>query len=399
MKGSLFFAAAAASLFAYSSVEAQKVTAPIIVADNNAQTVTFDPGMRIERMVVGSDFQPAGTIPAPYVFLQNQFIRMNESGAGTFSFRSFTPAAPIQSDDVVLHGPPTTDPGAGWDTFSTTACVSEITILLYNPTANGNVVFDLELRVHPWNGVFGTGAMLPAYTQNVTGIAMNANTLLFLTYIPANPIPMTKASFIAFAGANLPAGGLGWVIANSTPGNVAMLPGRGTFRVDPTAGAGSVYTTLPQGSFFIGIRGTHNFVGQVDLSKLSAGAQPVDPLLYQFDGDADGVDEGMRRNMIELEITNDSAAPFTRRITSYVDENGSFTFPVTGAISKVVARRLDNGLKVEFNRPDLPFWSTNPCDPTNGGTMRMLFGDVNGDGIINDDDLLEVLFNFGTSEL
>jgi hypothetical protein len=37
------------------------------------------------------------------------------------------------------------------------------------------------------------------------------------------------------------------------------------------------------------------------------------------------------------------------------------------------------------------------CNPTEG-SQTMIFGDVNGDGIIDDADLLTVLFGFGSSE-
>ena len=58
--------------------------------------------------------------------------------------------------------------------------------------------------------------------------------------------------------------------------------------------------------------------------------------------------------------------------------------------------RWDNGLKVTFIRP-AGGWSTDPCSPT-VDTQQMTFGDVNGDGTIDDADLLTVLFGFGSSE-
>jgi len=78
---------------------------------------------------------------------------------------------------------------------------------------------------------------------------------------------------------------IGLLIANSTPGNVSMLPGRGYFRATSTTTpvftnitAGSVFTTAPQGSFYLAIRGTHNFAGTVDMGALSGRAKPSDPL-------------------------------------------------------------------------------------------------------------------------
>jgi hypothetical protein len=69
---------------------------------------------------------------------------------------------------------------------------------------------------------------------------------------------------------------------------------------------------------------------------------------------------------------------------------------VTNAIASITVRRWDNGLKVTFNRPD-GGWSTDVCNPTED-SQTMIFGDVNGDGIIDDADLLTVLFGFGSSE-
>jgi hypothetical protein len=88
--------------------------------------------------------------------------------------------------------------------------------------------------------------------------------------------------------------------------------------------------------------------------------------------------------------------PFTSRFTTYLDENGRFTLPVSNEIASITVRRWDNGLKVTFDRP-AGGWRTDPCSPT-VASQTMTFGDVNGDGTIDDADLLTVLFGFGSSE-
>ncbi len=193
----------------------------------------------------------------------------------------------------------------------------------------------------------------------------------------------------------------GWIIGNSTPGNTSLLPGRGYFRRDPTATGGSVFTGLPQGSLALAVRGTHNFVGQVDPGALADRAKPKNPWGFEFDADGasdpdgSGVEEALRRNLIDVTLTNDAGTPFSSRFTTYVDENGRFTLPVAPAISEIKVRRWDNGLAVAFGRG--LGWSTAPCNPTiASGTLT--FGDVNGDGIIDDADLLQVLFGFGSGE-
>ena len=98
-----------------------------------------------------------------------------------------------------------------------------------------------------------------------------------------------------------------------------------------------------------------------------------------------------------MEVVNDSGpTSFTSRFTTYLDENGRFTLPVSNEIASITVRRWDNGLKVTFNRP-AGGWSTDVCNPT-VDSQTMIFGDVNGDGIIDDADLLTVLFGFGSSE-
>jgi hypothetical protein len=149
-----------------------------------------------------------------------------------------------------------------------------------------------------------------------------------------------------------------------------------------------------------GVR-TVTFAGTVDMGALSGRAKPSDPLAFELDddpaGDPDeGIEEALRRNIVDVEVVNDAATPFTSRFTTYLDENGRFTLPVTNAIASITVRRWDNGLKVTCNRP-AGGWSTDVCNPT-VESQQMTFGDVNGDGIIDDADLLAVLFGFGSSE-
>jgi len=225
-------------------------------------------------------------------------------------------------------------------------------------------------------------------------------------------LPVPKAFWVAATptpNSTINLNNIGPLVANSTPGNVSMLPGRGFFRAGapPFQNLGAnntfIFPTVPQGSFYLAIRGTHNFAGTVDMGALNDRAKPSDPLAFEFDddpqGDPDeGIEEALRRNIVDVEVVNDSDPqnPFTSRFTTYLDENGRFTLPVTNAIASITVRRWDNGLKVTFNRP-AGGWSTDPCSPT-VASQTMTFGDVNGDGIIDDGDLLTVLFGFGSSE-
>jgi hypothetical protein len=412
MKGFTLLSAVALTTMALTGVAfAQKAVSAPTLTEEGVRTVTFTGRPTIHRIDLRGDFQPAGSIPDPYVYLQTMFARWNDAGAYGLSFFSFTGGRTLGDDVVLLGGAP--DPGQfGYDTSTPVACISEITFALLSTDANGGTL-ELQLNIHPWNGLFGTaaGASIAGgtFTLNIPPVQGFG---IFLITVPVSPsLPVPKAFWVAAtptANSTINLANIGPLIANSTPGNVSMLPGRGYFRLatPPTAftavTGGSVFTGLPQGSFYLAIRGTHNFAGTVDMSALNDRAKPSDPLAFEFDDDPtgdpdDGIEEALRRNIVDVEVVNDSGpTSFTSRFTTYLDKNGRFTLPVSAEIASITVRRWDNGLKVTFNRP-AGGWSTDPCSPT-VDTQQMTFGDVNGDGIIDDADLLTVLFGFGSSE-
>jgi hypothetical protein len=416
MKGLTLLSAVALTTMALTGVAfAQKAVSAPTLTEEGVRTVTFTGRPTIHRIDLRGDFQPAGSTPDPYVYLQTMFSRWNDAGVSRLSFSSFTGGRTLGDDVVLLGGVP--DPGqAGYDTTNPVACISEITFALVSIDALGGTL-ELQLNIHPWNGLFSTAAGLPIASETLTltipQVSNPPGFDIFLITVPVSPsLPVPKAFWVAAtptANSTINLANIGLLIANSTPGNVSMLPGRGYFRLatPPTAftavTGGSVFTGLPQGSFYLAIRGTHNFAGTVDMGALSARAKPSDPLAFEFDDDPqgdpdDGIEEALRRNIVDVEVVNDSDPqnPFTSRFTTYLDENGRFTLPVTNAIASITVRRWDNGLNVTFNRP-AGGWSTDPCSPT-VDTQQMTFGDVNGDGIIDDADLLAVLFGFGSSE-
>jgi hypothetical protein len=388
---------------------AQKVAPSATLVEETPRTFVVQPGkLQIHRVRVGSDFQPAGTLPDPYVYAQTMMVRWAPTGGLALSYISLVPGTTnTRADDVVLFGGAAIDPGTlGYDTFTPVACISEIDVLLVNAGAS-DVTVDITLDIHPWTGIFGQGALPLTFTMTATGVTLPANSLVLLTFDVAaanngNPLPVPKAFWVKLTAPFGTPTTVGWIISNSTPGNTSFLPGRGYFRTDPTATGGLVFTGLPQGSLAMAIRGTHNFVGQLDLSALADRAKPKDLWDFEFDADGpsdpdgDGVEEGLRRNLVDVTLTNDSGG-FSSRFTTYIDENGRFTLPVDAAISQIKVRRWDNALAATFTRPDAG-WSTDPCNPTDAGSVTVPFGDVNGDGTIDDGDLLAVLFNFGAGE-
>ncbi len=387
------------ALSALSSVFAQKA----VLTEEIARTASVrSDQFRAHRIDLRGDFQPAG-LPNPYVYVQSMFVRWVDDGTAAFSYASFTSNRTLGDDVVLFGGAP--DPGTvGYDTTTPRGCITELTFYLYSADTIGGTL-DLNIDIHPWNGLFGTAAGASIRTLSIS-LNLTAPGLYEVTVpiSPAQAVP--KAFWVAFTPqltSTINVANVGLATSHSTPGNTSFLPGRGYFRVatPPTiftaVTGGSVFTGLSQGSFAFSLRGTHNFVGHVDMSALADRAKPGSPLNFEFDADNDGVEEALRRNIVDVEVTNDSGPqPFTSRFTTYLDENGNFTIPVTAAISEVKVRRWDNGLVAVFARPTTG-WSTDPCSPT-VASASMTFGDVNGDGVIDDADLLTVLFGFGSSE-
>jgi hypothetical protein len=414
MKGFTFLSAVVLTTALTSAAFAQKAVSAPTLTEEGVRTVTFTGRPPIHRIDLRGDFQPAGSTPDPYVYLQTMYTRWNDAGGGALGFVSFAGGLTIGDDVVLLGGAP--DPGrTGYDTTTPVACISEITLILLSADPVGGTL-ELNLSIHPWNGLGGTaaGASIASGTisLNIPAAPPNPGFILIPVVVSIDPkLPVPKAFWVAATPLNstIDLNNIGPLVANSTPGNVSMLPGRGFFRAGapPFQNLGAnntfIFSTVPQGSFYLAIRGTHNFAGTVDMGALSDRAKPSDPLAFEFDddptGDPDeGIEEALRRNIVDVEVVNDSDPqnPFTSRFTTYLDENGRFTLPVTNAIASITVRRWDNGLKVTFNRP-AGGWSTDPCSPT-VASQTMTFGDVNGDGIIDDADLLTVLFGFGSSE-
>jgi hypothetical protein len=419
MKGFNLLSAVALMTLAFTSVVfAQKSVISPTLIEKSVRTVTLTGRPIIHRVDLRGDFQPAQP-PDPYVYLQTMFARWNDAGSYGFSFGSFAGGITLGDDVVLLGGEPDPVP-AGYSTTTPVACISEISLILISIDPNGGSL-RLRLGIHRWNGLFTAAALAPqsgeTFTVTIPNIppAPPGGLVLIPVTVSVSPrIAVPKAFWVAMtplpdSDSTINLANIGPLIANSTPGNVSMLPGRGYYRATSTTTpdftnvtGGSVFAGLPQGSFYLAIRGRHNFVGTVDLSALNNRAKPSSPLAFEFDDDPaddpdEGIEEALRRNIVDVEVVNDSDPqnPFTSRFTTYLDENGRFTLPVTNAIASITVRRWDNGLKVTFNR--LGGWSTDVCNPTEA-SQTMTFGDVSGDGIIDDADLLAVLFNFGNSE-
>jgi hypothetical protein len=407
MKGLLSIAAVAAMVLLVSApAGAQKGSVRMDVLD--AQTVYLPKGsLQIQRVIKDDRISPAGELPDPYLYVQSNWLRWAPTGLAAFSLTAPAdfPTVPV-SDDVVLFGGAAVDPGTGgYDTIMPVAFATEFAFLLFNPSAlpvSGTVT----VSVSPWSGLFGVGALPPTHVSApITLTDVPANGLVLVIYNPPAPVPLTKASFVSLNIAPTVGAQMGWVISDSTPGNVSMMPGRGYFRRAATATGGSVFTGLSQGSFYLGIRGHYNFIGQMDLSTLADRAHPTDPLAFQFDDDPDGdpdegIEEGMRRNIVDVELFNDTPPPpgtdpFTSRLTTFVDENGRFTLPAAAEVARISMRRWDNAMRVGYDRPN-GGWGTLASPTIDSQTV--FFGDADGDGDVDDADILIGLFNFGMIE-
>jgi hypothetical protein len=409
MKGLTLLSAVALTTLALTSAAfAQRAISPQPVGELEPRTAVIPAhAFSVQKVYPVNLFFPAGSQPDPYIYLGANwgYVIPTGASAGGVSLAFFNPgdlATNEWADDIILAGGSTFLPLAH---PNSTACLSEITVGVYLGAASvGDVT--LRVRIYGWDGSVAGTAQYPD-PLNVSGDAnliwdsgetpLNYGTLqpgVYLLTVPVPNVLVSKAIYISTIVGGLPTNG-GLIIAHG-PGNVYLMPSRGDFRRKTPSGRFG-FTTATQGSFLINLRGKHNFVGQVDMSALSDRAKPKDPVDQWFDGDTDGVAEALRRNIVDVEVFNgDATPPFTSRFTTYLDENGRFTLPVSAEIVSITVRRWDNGLKVTFDRP-ASGWSNDPCSPT-VASQTMTFGDVNGDGIIDDADLLTVLFGFGSSE-
>ncbi|MCS7208524.1 MAG: hypothetical protein NZ874_03040 [Fimbriimonadales bacterium] len=419
MKGINVFAVVALTVAFVSVAAAQGNIAPANLLEEEARTIPLHTRPEIHHIDLSDDFNPASGAN-PYIYLQTMCLRWSDDGTAFFSYIPFQATIGGQSivrtlgDDVVLMSGRPVDPPYSTSSQPPIACVSQITFAIagVNPLVNNTQPGTLALRVilYPWDGAFGSAAgATPIATGTATiNFAAGTTSAIFLVTLSATNLQVPKAFWVAFEvisaqTSNINLANVGPLISNSTPGSVSMLPGRGYFRgTTPTTPVftnltgGSVFVGLPQGSFYLALRGTHNFVGRIDMSALSSSAQPQNPLFFEFETAAD-VEKALRRNLVDVEVVNDSGAqPFTSRFTTYLDEKGQFTLPVSLNVQSITIRRWDNGLSVRFERDQDGPWSLDPCSPTTV-SKTMVFGDVNGDGTINDLDLLAVLLNFGQS--
>lgn len=407
MKGfTLLSAVALATLALTNAAFAQRATSSQLVGEFEPRTAVIPAhAFSVQKVYPVNQFFPAGSQPDPYIYLGANwgYIIPTGASAGDVSLAFFNPgdlASNEYADDIILAGGSTFLPLAH---PNSTACLSEITVGVYLGAASAGDV-TLQIRIYGWDGSVAATAQFPDPLNAVGNLIWTSATLnygplqpgIYLLTVPVPDVSVSKALYVSTIINGLPgATNSGLIIAHG-PGNVYLMPSRGDFRRKTPSGRFG-FTTATQGSFLINLRGKHNFVGQVDMSALNDRAKPTNPIAQWFDVNNDGIEEALRRNIVDVEVVNDSGpTSFTSRFTTYLDENGRFTLPVSAEIASITVRRWDNGLKVTFNRP-AGGWSTDPCSPT-VDTQQMTFGDVNGDGIIDDADLLTVLFGFGSSE-
>lgn len=362
-----------------------------------------------------NQFVPTSGGPAPYIYLSAGWELLGPTASGTFYY--FNPgdfATNEWADDVILAG---TQAGLPVAHPNSAACLRGITLGIFLPTGgSGGSDVIAQFRIYGWDGSIATNSQYPDPLNAIGNLIWDSGPvnygplgegiwLLSLTLPESLNVVLSKAIYVSFQLSGIPSGG-GVIISTGNPGNVYMWPSRGDFRRKTPAGR-FAFLAAPQGSFLLALRGTHNFVGQVDLGALAPRSQPRDPIGMQFAEDINGDtvvdgDVGLLRNLVEVEYNRPFGLipSYAVRFTTYLDEKGRFTLPVQDDVSanvdSITVRFWHNGIKVVFNRPPQG-WSTDPCNPT-VATGTFTFGDVNGDGIIDDSDLLAVLFGFGSGE-
>ncbi|NUL83187.1 MAG: hypothetical protein HUU60_10755 [Armatimonadetes bacterium] len=388
---SLMVSAALVGLVGTAFSQIQEI-APEVVTLNKDQ-------INIRRINLSPNAGIQGDLRPPVLFSNSTIWKQADDGTYSFTYFADTNWATTAWGDHGQLAGGLNAAGTGrayfgpWSVTSPVACVYEVDVLLFAPVAVGNVAINLRLR--NWNGTSADDPFVSSVVLWESGVLnlgpAAAGDILYVTVPvpPTNgdvPLPLTKGFLMELNSIV----GAGWIISNGTPGNVHLEPGRCTFRRQTPAGA-FTFTTSMVGSFAYALRGTHNVVLQLDHSALAERAQPIDPFIAGFDQDNDGVEEGMRKNMVQAEYVT---AGFTTRYDSYVDEQGLMTLPVDLAtVTGLNIRRMDNGLGVSFAVSG----SVTLCDFL-FGSAEIIWGDVNGDGVIDDIDLAVVLTNFGASE-
>lgn len=357
--------------------------------------------INLRRINLAANARVQGTIEPPMLFGQSQIWRYGNDG--TYAFQFFGEGNFVASfwgdqgmmaggRNAALTGPAYYGP---WNdnVADPNACVYQVDILLFAPAANANAMLEVGLR--NYNGTFGSnpfGSQPLLWTSGSLNLgAVAAGDILYVS-IPVdadglgNPLVMGKGVFLEVRQLV----GAGWIISNALPGNVWSEPGMSGF-TRQADGFDYVWGTSMIGNLAWGVRGTHNVVIQLDHSGLAPRSQPGDPMLLAFDQDNDGVEEGWRKNTISVDYTT---AGFTTRYDSYVDQQGVVTLPVnTAVVTGLTLRRMDNGLGVSFAVAG----NATLCEFL-FGAAEIIWGDVNGDGIVDDTDLAVVLTNFGASE-
>ncbi|MCW5932766.1 MAG: hypothetical protein KIT45_00515 [Fimbriimonadia bacterium] len=292
-------------------------------------------------------------------------------------------------------------------------------------TLNSNLGGSVTTLLFNNNGTLGgTGTVI----LNVNGSAARINTV-------NNQVIVTHGADHTIRGRGQISGGfinLGLVQADVSGGTMAIVPGsvgfenRSTVKVlaNSTISLTGNYAqtsglTQVNGAFIVSggvfslqggvLKGTGTITGTIN-NVVEGEVQPGNSLgTLTITGNYTQLAQGILR----MELSGTGAGQFDKLAITGTGANGNVQLggrlelemvdgfnPTFGDEFEIMTYRVRQGKFAEFNFPPIPS-GTMWAFAYRSNHLKMVVareGDINGDGCINDEDLLEVLFNFGTAD-
>ncbi len=267
-----------------------------------------------------------------------------------------------EATDITGFYLPTTDEICEDVPLLGSACIHRVAIGYYAPDIDGDgtssPVVGLTLSFRSWNGQECSAAGASIRTLNISGLSDNGAWLLLVNIDP--PVAVSGSFYLCTTWND---NRVGWIIVDGRPGNALHDRSLNSFW-DVTLGGCYWFGGQPRANFYAFLLGSYNTAFRV--------SEVTDSLRVSMDY----ADDYWRYDLIP-----DSAE--SHRWFSVPLSVGAHTLYVSTVPSFLPA-------VVSFETT-----STDPCNPSIVD-IPLINDDLNGDGCVDDADLLMLLFNFGT---